>query len=138
MLRNEFEISDTADWWNSVTGGIYSFTLVEYISLLLGNLSRGEVKIDELKVEAIANFPISTIKKDVMRFLGMAGYYHGFCRNFSTIAEPLTHHLKNTTTLAQVMIDIIRLTFTDIEAYFDAAQKRGLEELIEQSGVAKE
>ena len=29
-----------------------------------------------------------------MRFLGMAGYYRKFCKNFSGIAEPLQIYLR--------------------------------------------
>ena len=33
-------------------------------------------------------------KREVMRFLGMAGYYRKFCYNFSMVAEPLTTLLQ--------------------------------------------
>ena len=33
-------------------------------------------------------------QKQLMRFLGMGGYYRKFCPNFSTIIEPLTQLLK--------------------------------------------
>lgn len=33
-------------------------------------------------------------KKELMPFLGLAGYYRGFCWNFSTIVAPLTDLLK--------------------------------------------
>ena len=45
------------------------------------------------KVEAISDFPVPTSKRQLMRFLGMAGYYRKFCNNFSAIAEPLTNLL---------------------------------------------
>ena len=33
-------------------------------------------------------------RRELRRFLGMAGYYRGFCRNFSTVVEPLTKLLS--------------------------------------------
>ena len=56
----------------------------------LGHLvGQGQVKPLEAKVSAISEFPV--------RFLGMAGYYRKFCKNFSGIAEPLTNLLKKST-----------------------------------------
>lgn len=49
-------------------------------------------------MEAIERFPILTTKKDLMRFLGLAGFYRGFLHNFSTVAAPLTELLKAKTT----------------------------------------
>ena len=51
-------------------------------------MGQGQVKPVEAKVEAIADFPVPSGKRELMRFLGMAGYYRKFCNNFSVIAEP--------------------------------------------------
>ena len=49
----------------------------------LGHIvGQGQVKPVEAKVEAISDFPVSTGKSQLMRFLGMAGYYRKFCNNF--------------------------------------------------------
>ena len=40
------------------------------------------------------NYPVPKDKKELMRFLGMAGYYRRFCHNFSLITAPLTNLLK--------------------------------------------
>ena len=45
-------------------------------------------------MKAISDFPVPTCKRQLMRFLGMAGYYRKFCDNFSVIAEPLTNLLS--------------------------------------------
>ena len=60
-------------------------------------MGQGQVKSLEAKVNAISEFPVPKCKRQLMRFLGMAGYYGKFCKNFSGIAEPLTNLLKKNT-----------------------------------------
>ena len=48
-------------------------------------------------MKAISDFPVPTCKRQLMRFLGTAGYYRKFCDNFSVIAEPLTNLLSKRT-----------------------------------------
>ena len=36
----------------------------------------------DAKIQTIAKFPIPTSRKELARFLGMAGYYRNFCLNF--------------------------------------------------------
>ena len=56
-------------------------------------VGQGQVKPTEAKVEAISDFPVRKWKRQLMRFLVMAGYYRKFCNNFSVIAEPLSNLL---------------------------------------------
>ena len=60
-------------------------------------VGQGQVKPVEAKVKAISDFPVLTCKRQLMQFLGMAGYYRRFCDNFSVIAEPLTNLLSKRT-----------------------------------------
>ncbi|XP_033761567.1 uncharacterized protein LOC117343335 [Pecten maximus] len=64
---------------------------VQYLGHTVG---LGQVKPVQAKVEAIDKFPIPSNRKEVMRFLGMAGFYRNFCPNFSTVAYPLTNLLQ--------------------------------------------
>lgn len=41
-------------------------------------------------VLAVKQFPVPATKSELSRFLGMAGYYRGFCKDFSTVVAPLT------------------------------------------------
>lgn len=50
--------------------------------------------VDKEKTEAISGFPTPTSKKQVQRFLGMAGWYRRFIRDFSKTAAPLTELTK--------------------------------------------
>ena len=60
----------------------------------LGHIvGQGQVKPEEVKVEAISDFPVTYGKRHLMSFLGMARYYRKFCNNSSIIAEPLTNLL---------------------------------------------
>ena len=53
-----------------------------------------EVKPVDAKVQATVEFLAPSNKHELMRFLGMSGYYKKFCRNFSVVAEPLTRLLQ--------------------------------------------
>ena len=64
---------------------------VTYLGKVVG---QGEVRPVRAKVAAIDRYPAPTTKKELMRFLGMVGYYRGFCKNFSTVVAPLTDLLK--------------------------------------------
>ena len=64
---------------------------IDYLGHVVGY---GLIKPIFAKVESILNFPIPVNKKQLMRFLGMAGFYRKFCKNFSTIVCPLTNLLK--------------------------------------------
>ncbi|KAL3866009.1 hypothetical protein ACJMK2_043350 [Sinanodonta woodiana] len=63
---------------------------VTFLGHIVGH---GQVRPIDAKVEAISNFPVPENRKQLMRFLGMAGYYRKFCSNFSIVAEPLTNLL---------------------------------------------
>ena len=60
---------------------------VTYLGKQVGG---GKVRPLEAKVAAITSFPAPTTRRELRRFLGMTGYYRGFCRNFSAVVAPLT------------------------------------------------
>ena len=64
---------------------------VTYLGHVVG---QGQVKPVTAKVEAIINYPVPSNKKEIMSFLGMSGYYRKFCKNFSSVCEPLTRLLS--------------------------------------------
>lgn len=51
-------------------------------------VGQGQVLPVRAKVLAIDQFPVPATKKELARFLGMVGYYRGFCKHFSTVVSP--------------------------------------------------
>uniref|UniRef100_A0A1A8I1B8 Gypsy retrotransposon integrase-like protein 1 n=1 Tax=Nothobranchius kuhntae TaxID=321403 RepID=A0A1A8I1B8_NOTKU len=58
------------------------------------DVGQGQVRALADKIQAIVSFPPPTTRRELRRFLGMTGYYRCFCRNFSTVAKPLTDMLS--------------------------------------------
>ena len=59
--------------------GNYSWTL---------GIKRG-IEVDRAKIEVIANLPPPKCVKDIKSFLGHAGFYRRFIKDFSKISKPL-------------------------------------------------
>ena len=52
------------------------------------------IEVDEAKIEAIKGWPIPQMITQVRSFLGLAGFYRRFVKDFSTIAAPLNELTK--------------------------------------------
>jgi len=62
--------------------------------IALGHIiSRDGIKVDKAKTDLIINLPPLTYGKEVQSFLGHAGFYHCFIKDFSKIPKPLSNLL---------------------------------------------
>ena len=59
--------------------------------IVLGHkVSKRGIEVDKAKIEVIEKLPPPTNVKGIRSFLGHAGFYRRFIKNFSQIARPLT------------------------------------------------
>ncbi|XP_050894797.1 uncharacterized protein LOC127101414, partial [Lathyrus oleraceus] len=66
--------------------------------IVLGHkISHQGIAVDKAKVEVIANLPHPVNEKGIRSFLGHAGFYRWFVKDFSKIAKPLTSLLVKDT-----------------------------------------
>ncbi|KAK8926414.1 hypothetical protein KSP39_PZI018814 [Platanthera zijinensis] len=66
--------------------------------LVLGhNISARGIEVDKAKIEVIEKLPPPTTVKAIRSFLGHAGFYRRFIKDFSKITKPLTHLLEKDT-----------------------------------------
>lgn len=90
-IRSFFERLRAAKLTVNLAKCEFARATVVYLGKVVG---QGQVCPVRAKVQAIDAFPPPTSKKELMRFLGMVGYYRSFCANFSTVVAPLTALLK--------------------------------------------
>ncbi|GKA75689.1 reverse transcriptase domain-containing protein [Tanacetum coccineum] len=75
-----------------------SFEICLSQGIVLGHkISKKGIEIDKSKVGVIAKLPHPTIIKGVRSFLGHAGFYRRFIKDFSKISRPMTHLFEKNT-----------------------------------------
>lgn len=57
-------------------------------------ISKGSLKMDPTKLEAILNWPPPTSTTEVKNFHGLCSFYRKFNRNFSGICTPIINTIK--------------------------------------------
>ncbi|GKC12671.1 reverse transcriptase domain-containing protein [Tanacetum coccineum] len=66
--------------------------------IVLGHkISKKGIEVDKAKIDVIAKLPHPTIVKGIRSFLGHAGFYRRFIKDFSKISRPMTHLLEKNT-----------------------------------------
>ncbi|GKD53681.1 hypothetical protein Tco_1287068, partial [Tanacetum coccineum] len=69
-----------------VTKCCFGVSKVNYLGHVI---SSSGVAVDQSKVQTVLDWPTPRNAKGVRGFLGLAGYYQKFIKNFGTIAAPL-------------------------------------------------
>nr|GFC20063.1 reverse transcriptase domain-containing protein [Tanacetum cinerariifolium] len=63
--------------------------------IVLGHkISKKGIEVGRAKIEVIAKLPHPTTVKGIRSFLGHAGFYLRFIKDFSKISRPMTHLLE--------------------------------------------
>ncbi|GJV63808.1 reverse transcriptase domain-containing protein [Tanacetum coccineum] len=66
--------------------------------IVLGHkISMKGIEVDKSKIDVIAKLPHLTTVKGIMSFLGHAGFYRRFIKDFSKISQPMTHLVEKNT-----------------------------------------
>jgi hypothetical protein len=68
------------------------------VNFLGHTISAQGLKVDIKKTDAIAKWPTPTNQKELLSFLGLAGYYRRFIYKFATLALPLSSLIKKDST----------------------------------------
>lgn len=88
------EVADCLEKANLTIGlkkSLFCFRELRYLGFIIGN---GTLKTDPEKVIAIQKIPLPKSPREVRSFLGTAGWYRRFIKDFASISAALTDTLK--------------------------------------------
>ena len=112
QIKHFFQIMREAKLTINLMKSEFGKATVKYLGHIVG---QGQVRPLDAKIQTIVKYPIPTSRKELARFLGMAGYYRNFCLNFSEIAAPLTNLLSKKVKF--VWTDDCQLAFDKVKLF---------------------
>nr|GEY82106.1 reverse transcriptase domain-containing protein [Tanacetum cinerariifolium] len=71
-----------------------SHFMVKECIVLVHKISKKGIEVDKAKIEVISKLPHPTTVKGICSFLGHAGFYRRFIKDFSKISRLMTHLLE--------------------------------------------
>lgn len=90
-LRQVFQWLQADKWKLKLSKCTFARESISYLGHII---SRQGLSTDPTKIHAVIDWPAPSSVRQLRGFLGLAGYYCKFVRNFSIIAKPLTDLLK--------------------------------------------
>jgi len=90
-LRQVFQLLAADQWKVKFSKCQFGKQSISYLGHIVGN---GGVSTDPSKIQSVQLWPQPNDVKELRRFLGLAGYYRKFVKNYAAIARPLTDLLK--------------------------------------------
>lgn len=93
-LKQVFELLRAHEWKLKMSKCAFAQRQISYLGHII---SGAGVATDPDKVTAVSSWPSPSNVRDLRGFLGLAGYYRKFVRNFGLIAKPLTELLRKNT-----------------------------------------
>ena len=89
--------------------------------IVLGHIiSKKDIEVDKAKLELIVKLPSPTTVKGVRQFLGHAGFYRRFIKDFSKLSKPLCELLAKDTKF--VWDERCQRSFDQLKQFLTTAQ----------------
>jgi hypothetical protein len=86
-LQEVLQLLDQNEWKVKLSKCAFAQSEIHY---LVHVISKKGVDTDETKITAIKDWPSPVDAKQLRIFLGLAGYYRIYVRNYASISKPLT------------------------------------------------
>nr|GEZ20088.1 reverse transcriptase domain-containing protein [Tanacetum cinerariifolium] len=95
--------------------------------IVLGHkISKKGIEVDKAKIEVISKLPHPTTVKGIRSFLGHAGFYRRFIKDFLKMSRPMTHLLEKNSDDFSVFGDTFSSCLTNLDKMLNRCEETNL------------